>query len=108
MTAGHVVFIKNSFDYGAIIIPTNLGSTTGWFGFGVYSDADLTSAVGNISGYPGDKPSGTQWYDAHKIASVNNRSGRCSTAPIFAENLRYCWPGGSGMVRIPWQAWFDE
>lgn len=119
MTAGHVVYIKNSgvpgrdgwvkkiqvmpgrnggtlpygsvttsnfrtvtgwttsgdqnFDYGAIIIPTNLGSTTGWFGFGVYSDADLTSAVGNISGYPGDKPSGTQWYDAHKIASVNSR-----------------------------------
>lgn len=119
MTAGHVVFIKNSgvpgrdgwvkkiqvmpgrnvstlpygsvttsnfrsvtgwtnngdenFDYGAIIIPTNLGNTTGWFGFGVYSDSDLTSAVGNISGYPGDKPSGTQWYDAHRIASVNSR-----------------------------------
>lgn len=119
ITAGHVVFIKNSgvpgrdgwvkkvqvmpgrngatlpygsvttanlrsvtgwtnsgdqnFDYGAIIIPTNLGNTTGWFGFGVYSDADLTSAVGNISGYPGDKPTGTQWYDAHRIASVNSR-----------------------------------
>lgn len=119
VTAGHVVFIKNSgvpgrdgwvkkiqvmpgrngsslpygsvtsssfrsvtgwtgsgdenFDYGAIIIPTNLGNTTGWFGFGVYSDADLTSAVGNISGYPGDKPTGTQWYDARRIASVNAR-----------------------------------
>jgi glutamyl endopeptidase len=119
MTAGHVVYIKNSgvagrdgwvrsidvmpgrngaslpygtvrssnlrsvtgwtnsgdqnFDYGAIIIPTNLGNDTGWFGFGVYSDADLLASVGNISGYPGDKPSGTQWYDARRIAAVNSR-----------------------------------
>ncbi|WP_324677045.1 endopeptidase [Hymenobacter sp. GOD-10R] len=119
MTAGHVVFIKNSgvagrdgwvrsiqvmpgrngaslpygsvtstnfrsvtnwtnngdenFDYGAIIIPTNLGNTTGWFGFGIYSDADLLNTVGNISGYPGDKPGGTQWFDARRIASVNSR-----------------------------------
>lgn len=119
MTAGHVVFIKNSgvpnrdgwvrsiqvmpgrngstlpygsvtssnfrsvngwtangdenYDYGAIILPTNLGNTTGWFGFGVYDDATLTSSTGNISGYPGDKPSGTQWYAARRIASVGSR-----------------------------------
>jgi glutamyl endopeptidase len=119
MTAGHVVFIKNSgvpgrdgwvkkiqvmpgrngsslpygsvtssnfrsvagwansgdenFDYGAIIIPTELGNTVGWFGFGVYSDADLKASVANISGYPGDKPAGTQWYDHRQIASVNSR-----------------------------------
>ncbi len=62
-----------NFDYGAIIIPTNLGNTTGWLGFGVYSDADLLASVGNISGYPGDKPAGTQWYDARRIAAVNSR-----------------------------------
>lgn len=62
-----------NFDYGAIIIPTELGNTTGWFGFGVYSDATLKASVGNISGYPGDQPAGTQWYDAHKIDSVNAR-----------------------------------
>ncbi len=119
MTAGHVVFIKNSgvpgrdgwvrsiqvmpgrnggalpfgsvtstnfrsvtawtndgdqnFDYGAIIIPTNLGNTVGWYGFGVYSNADLVAATANISGYPGDKPAGTQWYDSRRIASVNSR-----------------------------------
>jgi len=64
---------NENYDYGAIIIPTNLGNTTGWLGFGVYSDADLLGTVGNISGYPGDKPSGQQWYDAHRIASVNSR-----------------------------------
>jgi len=137
MTAGHVVYIKNSnvpgrdgwvkkiqvmpgrngsklpygsvtstsfrsvtgwtksgdenFDYGAIILPTELGKTVGTFGFGVYSDADLVSCIGNISGYPGDKPTGTQWYDYHKIASVNSRkvfydidtAGGQSGAPVY-------------------------
>jgi V8-like Glu-specific endopeptidase len=45
----------------------------GWFGFGVWPDTDLQSAVANISGYPGDKPAGTQWYDHQTIASVNLR-----------------------------------
>jgi V8-like Glu-specific endopeptidase len=62
-----------NYDYGAIILATNLGSQTGWLGYGAYIDATLLSSVGNISGYPGDKPSGTQWYDSRKIASVNNR-----------------------------------
>ncbi|MGC9495679.1 trypsin-like serine peptidase [Streptomyces sp. WG7] len=60
-----------NYDYGAIIIPTELGSNTGWFGFGNWSDAELLSTVGNISGYPGDKPAGTQWYAARGISSVN-------------------------------------
>jgi V8-like Glu-specific endopeptidase len=62
-----------NFDYGAIILPTDLGNTTGWFGFGAYPDADLLSSTGNISGYPGDQPAGTQWYDSRKIASVDAR-----------------------------------
>lgn len=60
-----------NYDYGAVIIPTQLGSRTGWFGFGVWPDADLLSTSGNISGYPGDKPVGTHWYDTRGISSVN-------------------------------------
>jgi V8-like Glu-specific endopeptidase len=60
-------------DYGAIIIPSELGTTVGWFGYGVYSDAVLKASMVNISGYPGDKPSGTQWYDAHAVAAVDSR-----------------------------------
>ena len=139
MTAGHVVYIKNSgvpgrdgwvrsidvmpgrngsqlpygkvtsknfrtvtgwanngdenFDYGAIIIPTNLGDTTGWFGFGVYPDATLRDSVGNISGYPGDKPSGTQWYDAHRIASVNARK-------VYYDIDTFGGQSGSAVYRI--------
>lgn len=61
-----------NYDYGAIIIPTQLGNSTGWFGFGVYSDAALVASTVNISGYPGDKPAGTQWYDHHRVASVSS------------------------------------
>lgn len=139
MTAGHVVFIKNSgvpgrdgwvkkiqvmpgrngaslpygsvtssnfrsvtgwtgsgdqnYDYGAIIIPTQLGNTVGWFGFGVYSDADLVASVGNISGYPGDKPSGTQWYDARKIAAVNARK-------VYYDIDTFGGQSGSAVYRI--------
>ncbi len=61
------------YDYGVIILPTPLGNATGWLGFGNFSNADLLASVGNISGYPGDKPSGTQWYDARRIAAVTAR-----------------------------------
>lgn len=139
MTAGHVVYIKNSgvpgrdgwvksisvmpgrngstlpygsvtstnfrsvngwinsgdenYDYGAIIIPTNLGNTVGWLGFGVYSDSDLEQTTGNISGYPGDKPTGTQWYDWHKIASVNSRK-------VYYDIDTYGGQSGSAVYRI--------
>jgi glutamyl endopeptidase len=59
-----------NFDYGAIVLPTDMGQQLGWFGIGVYADADLTATIGNITGYPGDQPEGTQWYDTHQIASV--------------------------------------
>jgi glutamyl endopeptidase len=62
-----------NYDYGAIRIPTELGNTVGWFGFGVYSDSDLLATTANISGYPGDKPTGTQWYHWRQVASVNSR-----------------------------------
>ncbi|GGY97625.1 hypothetical protein GCM10010300_47050 [Streptomyces olivaceoviridis] len=81
-TAGHMMFNFRSvrgwtgsgdenYDYGAVLIPTELGSATTWFGFGAWPDADLLKTPGNTSGYPGDKPPGTQWYDARGISSVN-------------------------------------
>lgn len=78
-------------DYGAIILNTPLGDSVGTFGFGVYSDADLLASIGNIAGYPGDKPSGTQWFAARKLAGVNSlkvfydidTAGGQSGAPVY-------------------------
>lgn len=61
-----------NYDYGAIIIPTELGNTVGWFGFGVYPDSDLLASTVCVSGYPGDKPAGTQWYACRQVASVTS------------------------------------
>ena len=60
-----------NYDYGAIIIPTELGKTVGTMGFAVHSDAELMAAIANVTGYPGDKPSGTMWYDTKQIAAVS-------------------------------------
>ncbi|MGB5953584.1 MAG: trypsin-like peptidase domain-containing protein [Ornithinimicrobium sp.] len=61
------------YDYGAILLNTDLGNRTGTFGFGAYSDSTLRSSWINISGYPGDKPSGTQWYHWNRVAAVSSR-----------------------------------
>jgi V8-like Glu-specific endopeptidase len=80
-----------NFDYGAIVIPTPLGETVGVFGLAVYPDSDLEAALVNISGYPGDQPAGTQWFDSRAIADLNARklyydidtAGGQSGAPVF-------------------------
>lgn len=82
-----------NYDYGCIILPTNLGNTVGWFGFGAYSDADLKASVGNISGYPADKASGTQWYHARKIKDVNSRK-------VYYDIDTFGGQSGSAVYRI--------
>jgi V8-like Glu-specific endopeptidase len=62
---------SESYDYAAIIIPTELGKTVGAFGYGVFNNATLEAATLNVCGYPGDKGGGTQWIDTKKTASVS-------------------------------------
>ena len=62
------------YDYGAIVLPQ--GQTfdgVGWIGYAAFNDADLETAHLNISGYPGDKPDGTQWYDHRVTHSLSER-----------------------------------
>jgi glutamyl endopeptidase len=84
---------NHEYDYGAIILPTDLGNQTGWFGFGVYGDADLLSATANISGYPGDKPTGTQWYHARRITQVGARK-------VYYDVDTFGGQSGSAVYRI--------
>jgi V8-like Glu-specific endopeptidase len=59
-----------NFDYGAIILPAAFQQNIGYFGFASFPDSMLQSATANIAGYPGDKPSGTLWFDKRKVASL--------------------------------------
>ncbi|WP_411874455.1 trypsin-like serine peptidase [Vulcanococcus limneticus] len=62
-----------NFDYGCIILPTPLGNTTGYFGFASLSNASFNNLLLNNSGYAGDKPFGTQWFNAGRVSSINSR-----------------------------------
>ena len=59
-----------NFDYGAIMLPAAFPQNLGFFAFGVFTDPTLLAATANIAGYPGDKPSGTLWFDKRAIGSV--------------------------------------
>lgn len=61
-------------DYGAIILPNaTLGNRVGWFGFAALNDASLQNLFVNNSGYPGDKPFGTEWFNGGRVTSVASR-----------------------------------
>ena len=54
-------------DIGAIWLKEPLGDAVGWFGVGAYDDDALHNLVINNAGYPGDKPMGTQWFNAGRV-----------------------------------------
>jgi V8-like Glu-specific endopeptidase len=91
-TSGH----KREYDYGAIVLPLNclFGQKVGYFGVAALSNASLQNKTANLSGYPGDKPSGTQWYHARGIKKVNSQTlvydvdtaGGQSGAPVWLYN----------------------
>lgn len=42
----------------------------GSFGFAAWPDQQLTNLIVNNSGYPDDKPMGTQWFNAGRILEL--------------------------------------
>lgn len=71
----------SDFDYGAILLPegNRYGDQLGWLGYSTRTDSELETGVVNLSGYPGDKPSGTQWF--HSLA-VDNHTDKKFTYQI--------------------------
>ncbi|MCI5210198.1 MAG: hypothetical protein D3910_15700, partial [Candidatus Electrothrix sp. ATG2] len=67
---------KRSHDYGAIILPKSCpyGNQLGYFGYANLGYFSLLGLKVNLSGYPGDKPSGTQWWHARRIKWVTPRT----------------------------------
>ena len=65
----------SDYDYAVIILPSNkrLGNTVGWMGLANLSSGSLVGLNVNNSGYPGDKPYGTQWWNSNNILAVTSR-----------------------------------
>jgi glutamyl endopeptidase len=64
-----------NYDYGAVKLNCTVGNTVGWLGrwWTTGSQANLPIA---IVGYPGDKPSATQWGGAGRVAASESRKTR--------------------------------
>ena len=57
-------------DAAFIKLNTNIGDRTGIMGYGNYEDSYLLSKSLRLTGYPGDKPSGTMWTHSGIPSSV--------------------------------------
>lgn len=84
---------NSEYDYGAILLSTNLGSQTGWLGYSSLTDASLNASTINVSGYPGDKPAGTQWYHYSRLSSVTGRN-------LYYTADTYKGQSGSAVYRV--------
>ncbi len=77
-------------DYGVIHVPP-MFPQVGAFGFSAFPDAGLTGLLAHISGYPANKPAGTQWIDSKPLGrptptqllyNIDTSAGQ-SGAPIY-------------------------
>jgi glutamyl endopeptidase len=120
-------------DYGCILLPQSFLDYSSLGTFGYASLSDLDDMTVNLSGYPGDKPTGTQWFHSRKIKNVESRrfyydidtAGGQSGAPVwrFKDNERHVVgihtngaSTGNSAVRITsavfdniktWKHWYD-
>ncbi len=81
------------YDYGCIILPEAFGNSVGYFGFAALSDDSLKDLLVNISGYPADKPVGTQWFNA-------GRATRIESQKIYYMNSTYGGQSGCPTWRM--------
>jgi glutamyl endopeptidase len=80
---GWTKYHSTNYDWAMIVLDEPIGNTTGWMGYG-YNTADSSINL-NVSGYPADKPSGTQWRSYCTSVAFNYSrdkvSHKCDTYP---------------------------
>lgn len=88
-------------DYAALKLDCTIGNRTGWMGIIKDLDGVVRGQTSIISGYPGDKPEGTQWRSIDEIRRVfkrrlwykNDTAGGMSGSPVFRgkeSGCRWC------------------
>lgn len=63
------------YDYGSVKLNCTVGNTTGWLGRWWTTGSQVNLPIA-IIGYPGDKPSATQWGGAGRVAAQEARKTR--------------------------------
>lgn len=63
---------NEEYDYGAFKLNCNIGNTTGYLGYW-WQSASLVGVEATPQGYPGDKPSGTQWKHVRTVSANSAR-----------------------------------
>ncbi|MGN9863547.1 trypsin-like serine peptidase [Bacillus swezeyi] len=84
---------NTNYDYGAIELSEPIGNTVGYFGYS-YTTSSLVGTSVTVSGYPGDKPSGTQWQhsgsiavsETYKLQYAMDTYGGQSGSPVFEQS----------------------
>ena len=66
---------NEQYDYGSVKLNCTIGNSTGWLGRWWTTASQVNLPVA-IVGYPGDKPSSTQWGGAGRIAASETRKTR--------------------------------
>jgi len=91
---------NDNYDMAFVLLDSNIGNTVGWMGYETGSNNNKTR---NMSGYPGDKPTGTQWFDHDPVTSetthqmkylIDSFSGQ-SGSPVW----RYVESNGKRFIR---------
>jgi glutamyl endopeptidase len=96
---GWSVHGRDDYDYGAIKLNCNIGNTVGWFGY-FWTRGTLNNRPASISGYPGDKPFGTQWRSNGRVTATqarrvfyrNDTFGGMSGSPVYYRRSANCNP----------------
>jgi glutamyl endopeptidase len=86
------------YDYGAIKLNCSIGTTTGWFGY-FWQTATLVGKPATVTGYPGDKPTGTMWKMSGSIGRNTTRqvsysmdtAGGQSGSPVYYNRSGCGW-----------------
>jgi V8-like Glu-specific endopeptidase len=89
------------YDYGAILLPDDeLGMRVGWFGFSVLDDQQLRASPFSLSGYPADKPLGTQWVMNGTLTAVEPRRLRYVIDTFGGQSGSPVWRSDNGQYRV--------
>lgn len=99
---GWVKSKSRNYDYGVIQLSKNdrISPNIGAFGFGQFSDSFLLNKRLNTAGYPGDKPSGTMWFNGRKATSVTDRVITYDIDTAGGQSGSPVWFKGSDGARI--------